>query len=96
MKKVELASLAANCEKYIGTQGGGMDQAISFLAEKGKAKLIEFNPLRDTNVTIPVSATFVIINSCVEINKASTTNFNERVVECRISSQVIPHPPLVV
>ena len=33
--KVALAEICAKCERYIGTEGGGMDQSISFLAEKG-------------------------------------------------------------
>ncbi|CAH1797812.1 unnamed protein product, partial [Owenia fusiformis] len=89
MSKVELADMCAKCEHYIGTIGGGMDQAISFLAQPGTAKFIEFNPLKVTDVSLPEGATFVISNSCVELNKAATSDFNIRVVECRLAAQVI-------
>lgn len=36
LSKEEIADVCAKCERYIGTQGGGMDQAIAFLATKGK------------------------------------------------------------
>ena len=32
----KLAEICTKAERYIGTQGGGMDQSISFLAEHGK------------------------------------------------------------
>uniref|UniRef100_A0A8C5QBQ5 N-acetylgalactosamine kinase n=1 Tax=Leptobrachium leishanense TaxID=445787 RepID=A0A8C5QBQ5_9ANUR len=89
LSKVELAETCARCEHYIGTEGGGMDQSISFLAEEGKAKLIEFGPLRATDVTLPAGAVFVIANSCVEMNKAATAHFNIRVVECRLATKIL-------
>ncbi|XP_074650004.1 N-acetylgalactosamine kinase-like [Tubulanus polymorphus] len=87
--RLELADICTKCERYIGTIGGGMDQSISFLAESGTAKLIEFNPLKATDVTLPTGVAFVVSNSCVELNKAATSQFNTRVVECRLAAQVI-------
>ncbi|XP_052099776.1 N-acetylgalactosamine kinase-like [Mytilus californianus] len=89
LSKKELSDMCAHCEHYIGTEGGGMDQAISFMANKGTAKLIEFNPLKSTDVELPEDVVFVISNSCVELNKAATSHFNIRVVECRLASQII-------
>ena len=53
-----------------------------------QAKLIEFNPLRATDVRLPDGAVFVIANCCVEMNKAASSHFNIRVVECRIAAKV--------
>ncbi|KAM4619513.1 N-acetylgalactosamine kinase [Polymixia lowei] len=89
LSKVALAEICAKCERYIGTEGGGMDQSISFLAEKGTAKLIEFNPVRATDVKLPDGAVFVISNCCVEMNKAASSHFNIRVVECRIATKML-------
>lgn len=81
-----LATIAAQCELYIGTQGGGMDQAIAFLAKQGCAQFIQFHPkLSAQPVKLPNNAIFVVANSLAEMNKAATSDFNERVVECRIS-----------
>ncbi|XP_061451021.1 N-acetylgalactosamine kinase isoform X1 [Rhineura floridana] len=89
LSKVELAELCSKSERYIGTEGGGMDQSICFLAEKGTAKLIEFNPLRATDVRLPGGVAFVIANSCVEMNKAATSHFNIRVMECRLAAKLL-------
>ena len=89
ISKEELASLCARSERFIGTEGGGMDQAIEILAEEGSAKLIEFAPLRTHNVKLPAGATFVVANSLEEKNKAASNDFNTRVVECRIAAKVL-------
>ncbi|XP_030751450.1 N-acetylgalactosamine kinase [Sitophilus oryzae] len=91
LTKEELANICAASERYIGTQGGGMDQAIAFLAQEGCAKLIEFEPLRSTEVRLPGGAVFVIAHSLSSLNKAATGDFNCRVVECRLATQIIAH-----
>lgn len=40
---MELAEICAKSERYIGTEGGGMDQSISFLAEEGTVGDIELS-----------------------------------------------------
>ncbi len=41
----EVATFTAKCEKYVGTESGGMDQAISMMGQLGVAKMIEFDPV---------------------------------------------------
>lgn len=53
-----------------------------------QAKLIEFQPLRATDVKLPGGAVFVISNCCREMNKAASSHYNIRVVECRIATKV--------
>ncbi|KAF4403443.1 hypothetical protein G4B88_008089 [Cannabis sativa] len=89
--KKEIAQLTCECERHIGTQSGGMDQAISVMAKSGFAELIDFNPIRATDVQLPAGGTFVIAHSLAESQKAVTaaTNYNNRVVECRLAAIVL-------
>ncbi|XP_078484595.1 LOW QUALITY PROTEIN: N-acetylgalactosamine kinase-like [Ciona intestinalis] len=89
LTRLELADICMRCERYIGTQGGGMDQSISFLAQQGMAKLISFNPLRSDTVVLPDGAVFVVTNSCVTMKKADTAHFNTRVTECKVAAQML-------
>ncbi|XP_011494843.1 PREDICTED: N-acetylgalactosamine kinase isoform X2 [Ceratosolen solmsi marchali] len=88
MSKEDMATVSAKAETYIGTQGGGMDQAIAFLGKAGSAKLIKFNPLCAFDVALPKNAVFVIAHSLVDHNKASNSYFNTRVLECRFAAQI--------
>ncbi|KAK8648188.1 hypothetical protein V6N13_128949 [Hibiscus sabdariffa] len=89
--KKEIAQVTCDCERHIGTQSGGMDQAISVMARNGFAELIDFNPIRATDVKLPAGGTFVIAHSLAESQKAVTaaTNYNNRVVECRLAAIVL-------
>ncbi|ONK61691.1 uncharacterized protein A4U43_C08F32570 [Asparagus officinalis] len=89
--KKEIAQLTCECERHIGTQSGGMDQAISIMAKAGFAELIDFNPIRASDVKLPAGGSFVIAHSLAESQKAVTaaTNYNNRVVECRLAAIVL-------
>lgn len=58
------------------------------MAKTGYAELIDFNPIRATDVQLPAGGTFVIAHSLAESQKAVTaaTNYNNRVVECRLAA----------
>ncbi|XP_028753602.1 galactokinase isoform X2 [Neltuma alba] len=89
--KKQIAQVSCECERHVGTQSGGMDQAISVMAKIGFAELIDFNPLRATDLQLPAGGTFVIAHSLAESQKAVTAakNYNNRVVECRLASIVL-------
>ncbi|KAJ2493872.1 galactokinase [Coemansia sp. RSA 2050] len=82
-------------ERYIGTNGGGMDQTTSIMSQSQSAAFIEFSPmLRVTPVKFPSTTppiVFVIANTMVESDKAVTapTNYNLRVVETRIGALML-------
>mmetsp|Transcript_12996 Transcript_12996/g.36556 ORF Transcript_12996/g.36556 Transcript_12996/m.36556 type:complete len:381 (-) Transcript_12996:382-1524(-) len=87
----QVAEFTCACERYVGTQSGGMDQAISIMGEKGLAKLVDFNPIRAHDVQLPGGLTFVIANSLAVSNKAETADgrYNLRVVECRLAASCL-------
>jgi N-acetylgalactosamine kinase len=82
-----LADLLARAERYVGTESGGMDQAISLLGQPGKALRIDFFPLRARPVSLPAGYTFVISHSLVRASKSAEARaqYNLRVVECRLA-----------
>ena len=57
----DLAARAAACERFVGTMGGGMDQAASILSVEGCALLVEFQPQFSSKpVPLPEDAVFVV------------------------------------
>ncbi|CAJ0572382.1 unnamed protein product, partial [Mesorhabditis spiculigera] len=84
-----LADLCAKAEQMIGTCGGGMDQASEVLSPLGAALRIDFNPLKSRPVKLPGDALFVVLHSGDTLNKAASSHYNERVIECRIGAQIL-------
>ncbi|KAG0224045.1 galactokinase [Actinomortierella wolfii] len=91
----ELAILSIRSERYVGTMGGGMDQACSILSRPKAALFIEFHPvLKTTPVYFPVTTppiAFVIANTLVTSDKAVTApvRYNLRVVETRGAARIL-------
>ena len=86
-----LADLLARAERYVGSEGGGMDQAVSLLAEAGKALQIDFFPLRTKSVPLPDDMVFVVCNSLIRAPKSESVRYayNRRVIECRAATALL-------
>ena len=82
---VPLAEAMALAERYTGTQGGGMDQAIALGAVEGTASRVDFAPLRITPVPVPPSWRFIVAHSLSRAEKSggAQATYNRRTVECR-------------
>ena len=65
-----LAEATADAERWVGTCGGGMDQAAVCLSRAGAASLIEFGPLVCTPAPLPPGAAFVVVDSLAVSQKA--------------------------
>jgi len=89
--RMELAALMAQAEHYVGTQGGGMDQAVCLLAREGHALKIDFFPLRITAVPFPEGYCVLAAHSTVpsEKTRARRLAYNRRVLECRIGTALL-------
>jgi galactokinase len=84
-ERLELAELLAEAEHYVGTRGGGMDQAICLAARRQSASRIDFNPLRLTAHPIAPEWNFIIAFSLVRAEKSGPARetYNTRTRECR-------------
>jgi galactokinase len=70
--RAELARQCALAERYVGTNSGGMDQAVSLLAREGCALRIDFAPLAGTPIRMPAHWRFVIADSLVLADKSGS------------------------
>lgn len=91
MDRLQLARLLAQAEWYVGTQGGGMDQAISLLGQSGHALKIEFNPYSTLPVAMPKGYRAIVTHSLVFAPKTESAmdKYNRRPIECRLAVALI-------
>jgi N-acetylgalactosamine kinase len=86
ISRPRLASLLAEAERYVGTQGGGMDQAILLLGKDGAASKIDFFPLRLEDLPLLPNHRFVVCNTFVQARKtgAARHRYNAGPAVCRV------------
>ena len=84
MERDDLMRLIAKGERYVGTEGGGMDQAICLGGRRQCALRINFGPLNLTATTVPPEWRFVVASSLTEAKKSGAAReiYNLRGREC--------------
>ena len=89
--RLELAALMARAERFVGLEGGGMDQAACLHGREGHALRIEFEPLRVTPVAVPEGWRWVVASSLVRAEKSGGAReaYNERARQCREALGVV-------
>lgn len=77
---LELATLLARGERLVGTEGGGMDQAVSLGARAGAALRVDFAPLRWRPVPLPGDWRWIVAHSGVRAEKSGAARgaYNQR------------------
>ena len=90
---LETATMVACSERYVGTHGGGMDQAVSILGRRDHALFIEFDPLRVRVIKMPANAALVVADTREVADKSGTVRaeYNRRVVECSLAARILGH-----
>ncbi len=85
LPRLQLAALMARAERFVGLEGGGMDQAACLHGVERHALRIEFDPLRVTPVRVPEGWRWVVASSLVRAEKSAGARdaYNERARQCR-------------
>jgi len=86
LNKQKIAEICAKAEHFVGTAGGGMDQAASLLAKENSFLKIDFNPLRIEQISAPEDIQLVLFHSMEKAEKSGKAQieYNRRVLECRM------------
>jgi galactokinase len=85
------AEVMASAERFVGTEGGGMDQAISLGARARYAARISFDPVRLRHVGVPEEWCFVIADTGERAEKSGPVQaaYNLRRKECAEAFRIV-------
>lgn len=87
----EFSGIMADAERYVGTRGGGMDQAISLGARDRCAARITFEPLHMRHVTVPDDWCFIVADTGRRAEKSGAAQavYNLRRKECEEALRIV-------
>lgn len=87
----DLARVLANAEHYVGTAGGGMDQAILLNAEAGHATKINFIPFQFESLPLPDEMVLLVCDSLVPSEKTgdALAKYNAGPAVCSLMTNML-------
>ena len=90
-QRLKLADICRRAEMYVGTRGGGMDQAAIIMGKENYATKISFNPLSADLIPFGQDCAIVVTHSTVEAPKtrAMLEAYNRRSIECALAAAVV-------
>ena len=90
-ERIQLAELLADAEHYVGTQGGGMDQAIILNGIEDHAHRIHFHPLRIEAAPAFSDTVFYVADSLERADKSYGKRdiYNAGPILCRLCCKLL-------
>lgn len=90
-QRLILADICRRAEMYVGTRGGGMDQAAIIMGKENYATKISFNPLSADLIPFGQDCAIVVTHSTIEAPKtrAMMEAYNRRSIECALAAAIV-------
>lgn len=91
LDRLRLAEALAEAEHYVGTRGGGMDQAAILAGGAAQACKIDFFPLRVERVPLPPDHVIIVCDSTIKVEKggAMRARYNEGPRLCALLCAIV-------
>ncbi|MGI9626352.1 MAG: galactokinase [Longimicrobiales bacterium] len=91
IEPLALARLLARSERFVGLEGGGMDQTVCLFGRSGHAVRIDFRPLQVSHVPVPRGWRWIVAHSLERAEKsgAAMDAYNARTRECADALRVV-------